>query len=86
MSTLLEDAPTTTLEVTEEAPEDEPSNLLHLYCRRCLEDLYPQRILPHCGTNRPRNDDEMTYQSEAECPPQELCVVCVHSTCSVCGP
>lgn len=87
MTTILEDAPVTTLQLAEaESPQDEPSNLLHLYCRRCLEDRYPERILPHCGTNRPRNDDEMKYQTEAECPPEEVCVVCLHSICQVCGP
>ena len=79
---------TSALEAADEPAEDE-SNLLHLYCRYCLEDLYPQRIPPHCGVNRPRNEDEMVYPSGRLVPPQDLCVVCAdlvtESFCSRCG-
>jgi hypothetical protein len=86
VSTLLEDAPTTTaLEATEETPEEEPSNLLHIYCSPCLQRAYPGRILPYCGTKRPRNDDEMRCFVK-EAPPHELCVVCLDFPhCPTCG-
>jgi hypothetical protein len=74
-----------TLEHAEKVDADEPSNLIHIYCAPCLVRLNPEKILPACRINRPRNDDQMVFQSVKEAPPREVCVVCLHSSCPVCG-
>lgn len=75
----------TVLEHAEEVEPDEPSHLIHIYCGPCLEALNPEKILPACRTKRPRNNDQITFKGVSEAPPREVCVVCLHSSCPVCG-
>lgn len=81
---------TSELELVETAePAEDDSDLLHIYCGVCLHLAYPGRVLPLCGTKRPRSDGECTYPTVDLAPPQDICVVCreLHygAGCERCG-
>jgi hypothetical protein len=76
------------LEIVEQAEETGPGDLLHAYCSICLEQAHPAGVLSMCGQAGPRNDDDMAYDRLTDCPPEDVCVVCVEVAgrrCPECG-